>query len=328
MTFSSASHVKIGLVQEPPVFLNKELSINRACELIEQAAQDSADLLVFPETWLVGYPIWLDYAPTAALWDHPPAKMLYRLLCEQALKLNDPGMNALQNAVDKAGIWVVLGAHEYHRSSLYNTMFFFAPEQPVGIHRKLMPTYTERLIWGRGDGSTLHVMDTPFGKVGGLICWEHWMPLARAAMHAKQELIHIAQWPMVKDMNTVASRHYAFEGQCFTVASGCVLSQEDVFKGLACLGIKDKSLIEFLKAMQPDEHGLFLKGNSAVFAPDGSQLGASLGTETDLRYVSVDPRLRLEAGLFLDTDGHYSRPDVFTMQVNTKPQQQVCFQKS
>lgn len=319
------SEIKIGLVQRPPVFLNKEKSVGLACEWIAEAKAKGADLLVFPETWLVGYPVWLDYAEQAALWDHPPAKDLFRILSEQAIALEDQATAQIQEKVNETGLIVVMGAHEKMGGTLYNSMFYFSPQAPVGVHRKLMPTYTERLIWGRGDGSTLHVMDTPFGRLGGLICWEHWMPLARAAMHAKQELIHVAQWPMVKEMNVVASRHYAFEGQCFTVASGCVLTQAQILEGLESLGDFMPQTYELLASMKPLEGGYLLRGGSALIAPSGDLVFGPIYDKADIFYGVIHPRETMEGRLFLDTDGHYARPDIFQLQIDERPQQRIVF---
>src|SRR5262249_28070286 len=143
----------------------------------------------------------------------------------------------LSTLARQASVTLVIGAHERVGGTLYNTMLLIACDGRLVIHRKLMPTYTERLVWGMGDGSTLDVLPTPFGAVGGLICWEHWMPLARAAMHAKRETIHIAQWPAVKDLHLLASRHYAFEGQCFVIAAGAVLTRAEALVGFDSLGL-------------------------------------------------------------------------------------------
>lgn len=320
--------IHIAIVQAPPVFLNKEASTRRACQFIFRAAEEKVQVLVFPETWLVGYPVWLDFAPEAGLWDHPPAKALYRILFEQAVQIGDSCMDLLQQAVDQTGLTLVMGVHERRRSSLYNSMLFFNPEKPPGVHRKLMPTYTERLIWGRGDGSTLHVMESAYGQIGGLICWEHWMPLARAAMHAKGEVLHIAQWPMVKEMNLIASRHYAFEGQCFVAAAGGILHKDDVFTGLESLGENNQGLLTFLQRMKPDSDGYFLSGGSGVIAPCGSMVAGPADTSQDLVKAIIDPSTLAEGRLFLDTDGHYSRPDVFELTVRTQAQSGVKFDEA
>lgn len=159
---------------------------------IQKAVDADAKLIAFGETVLGGYPLWLDEAANAALWDHPGTKALHAILLDQAVKENDPRLRPVQELVEKTGALVSVGAHERQRNSLYNTQILFRPKLPPLKHRKLVPTHGERLIWARGDGSTLDVHRQRNLCVGSLICWEHWMPLARAAMHNHCETIHIA----------------------------------------------------------------------------------------------------------------------------------------
>jgi len=167
-------------VQHPPVLLDLSKSVEKACDLIVEAARTGARLIVFPETWLTGYPLWFDLIPGAALWDAAEANQVYQRLFENSPSLGDPVIQQLGKAAKSAGASVVMGLHERDGSTLYNTTLYIGADGEIlGFHRKLVPTYTERLIWGRGDGSTLKVFDTQLGRLGGLICWEHWMPLAR-----------------------------------------------------------------------------------------------------------------------------------------------------
>jgi predicted amidohydrolase len=189
-----------------------------------------------------------------------------------------------------------------------------------------MPTYTERLVWGRGDGSTLSVLDTEYGVLGGLICWEHWMPLARAAMHAKHEAIHVAQWPSVKDVHQLASRHYAFEGGCFVLAAGCILSRRDILEGYGSLGLASDEGLEILEEMPGGEDDLILNGGSAVIGPDSDYLAGPLFDEPGIIYAELQLERIIEGRLTLDTSGHYARPDVFQLAVNDQPQLNVVFE--
>ncbi len=318
--------VKVAIIQHPPVFLNLEASLLKACELIEAAAEQGAQVIAFPETWLPGYPVWLDFSPNAALWDYPPAKALYRLLAENAISIPGPQLDRLLYAARMTGTYVIMGAHERLGGTLFNTMIH-ADRGGRGfqVHRKLMPTYTERLVWGRGDGSTLSVLDTEFGVLGGLICWEHWMPLARAAMHAKYETIHVAQWPSVKDLHQLASRHYAFEGQCFVLAAGCILSKRDVLEGYDSLGLADEKGLEILKAMPVEENDLILNGGSAAIGPDTSYIAGPVFDETAIIHAELQLDRIAEGHLVLDTGGHYARPDVFHLEVNDQRQLGVVF---
>jgi predicted amidohydrolase len=322
----SAPPFQAAIIQHPPVFLNLEASLEKACALIEQAASQGARVIVFPETWLPGYPVWLDYAPRAGLWDHAPAKALYRLLVENAITLAGGELERLRDAARKTGTYVVMGAHELLGGTLYNTMVFLSRDgRETRIHRKLMPTYTERLVWGRGDGSTLGVLPTEHGNLGGLICWEHWMPLARAAMHAQHETLHVAQWPAVKELHQIASRHYAFEGQCFVMAAGSPLSRADMLAGVESLGRAEGTALELLKEIPGKGEDLLLRGGSAVIAPDGTYVVEPVYDRACILQAEIDPRQIVEGHLALDTQGHYSRPDVFRLQVNDEPQVNVIF---
>jgi predicted amidohydrolase len=316
----------IALVQQPPVFLNLQASVDKAIKIINEAAS-SADLIVFPETWLPGYPVWLDVAPKAGLWNHPPAKILYRLLTKNAIRLESKALSDLQDAVAAANICVVMGAHEKDGHTLYNTQFYFEQDGSYSIHRKLMPTYTERLIWGMGDGSTLTSMESPWGSIGGLICWEHWMPMARAAMHAKNESIHVAQWPYVKELHQLCSRHYAFEGQCFVAASGGIASKSDILEGLESLELteNDKAVYELIESIPVDNDERILKGGSALIAPDSNYIMEPVYDEAGIFYAEAPLNLISEGNLYMDSNGHYARPDVFSLNVDTAPKKNVAF---
>jgi predicted amidohydrolase len=294
---------------------------------MKEAARKGAAAVAFPETWLPGYPVWLDYAPEAALWDHPPAKALYRILVENAIAIPGKHLDRLLTMARETGVYLVMGAHERRGGSLYNTMFYLDRDgQIFQVHRKLMPTYTERLIWGRGDGSTLGVFASDYGHIGGLICWEHWMPLARAAMHAQHEVVHVAQWPGGKELYQLASRHYAFEGQCFVLVAGCVLSRQDVLDGIRSLGSPEPSAIALLESMPGRPEDLLLRGGSAVIAPDSSYVAEPVLDQPAIVCAEIEPQRITEGHLAIDTDGHYARPDIFQLAVNIRPQPNVTYQ--
>lgn len=327
MTSSPASFTA-AVVQHPPVFLNIEESLQKACTLTQEAADKGACLIAFPETWLPGYPVWLDFSPNAALWDYSPAKALYRLLVENSLTIPGKHLDKLLEVARKTGTCIIMGAHECVGGTLYNTMVSIDKNGKFSIHRKLMPTYTERMVWGRGDGSTLRVLPTEFGNVGGLICWEHWMPLARAAMHAQHESVHIAQWPTVKQLHHIASRHYAFEGQCFVLAAGSCLSKKEIIEGFTSLGRPESAALELLEAIPGNNTDLILRGGSAVIAPDTEYLAGPVYDKPCIIYAEINRERITEGHLFLDTDGHYSRPDVFHLEVNDQPQSNITFRSS
>jgi len=319
MMWEQIEPFQITAVQEPPVFLDLEKSVDKACALIAQAAKEGASLIVFPETWLPGYPIWLDMAPGAGLWEYEPATAVYRRLFANSVAGESTAVSRLCQAARAAGATVVMGLNERDGGTLYNTILYLGADGSVlGKHRKLMPTYTERLVWGLGDGSTLTVVDTPHGRVGGLICWEHWMPLARHAMHAQQELVHVAQWPTVKEMLLVASRSYAFEGRCFVVAAGTVLQKRDLAHlNLALFG-----------EIPGDDDTLLMRGGSAIIGPNGDCLAGPLNDQPGLVSAVIDPAQWIDGRLTLDVVGHYGRPDVFQLHVNTTPHEHVQWQKA
>jgi predicted amidohydrolase len=316
----SRTHLKAAIVQARPVPLDIGAGAKAAAAHVAAALDTGARVIAFGETFLGGYPIWLDEAPGAALWDHPGAKALHAILLRQAIVAGDPRLAPLQALCDKAGAVVVIGAHERVRNSLYNAQLTLAPNAPPLTHRKLVPTHGERLIWARGDGSTLGVADTAHGRIGGLICWEHWMPLARAAMHHQREAIHVAQWPTVRETYLIASRHYAFEGRCFVLAAGTVLWRYDLLAGLDSAGADAdaRTLLDTL----PD--GQLQSGASAIIGPDAAVL-TQAGAGEELLVAELDLS-RIEKELTaLDTDGHYARPDVFDLRVDTRARDGVNF---
>ena len=304
---------RVAAVQAAPVFMDREASVEKACRLIAEAGANGAQLAVFPETWLPGFPIWIEVSPGAALWDHEPAKEAFTRLVANAVEVPGPATEALCTAAAEAGCGVIMGINERGSSrpsgTLYNTIVYVSPDgRLLGKHRKLIPTYAERLIWGQGDGSTLGVFDSSVGRIGGLVCWEHWMPPARQVMHAAGEELHAALWPTVEEIHQVASRHYAFEGRCFVVAVGSVLRRDEV---------PDDLRIFHGDGIAPGEH--LLAGGSAIVGPDGNYLAGPAGTEEVILYADLDTsRIAAEHQTF-DSAGHYSRPDVFDLTVNTAP---------
>ncbi len=297
---------RVAAVQATPAFLDREATIAKGCALIARAGAEGARLIAFPEVWVAGYPVWLDFAPGAALWDHPPAKRAFARLVASAVTVPGPETARLGAAARAASAYVVMGAHELGGGTLYCSLLYFGPDGALlGVHRKLLPTYQERMLWGQGDGGGLIVLDTPLGRLGGLLCWEHWMPLARQALHERGETLHVAAWPAVHEMHQVASRSYAFEGRAFVVAVGTVLRKRDLPDDL-----------ELLRAIPGEPDDFLQRGGSAIIGPDGGYLAGPVWEEEAIVYAEVDPARAIEERLTLDVAGHYSRPDVFRFRVN------------
>lgn len=300
------SIVVVAAVQAAPIYMNLERSLARAVELIAEAARRRSQLVVFPESWLPGYPAWLDTCRDVARWDHPPMKRLYSQLMDNSVTVPGPVTEELGEAARRHNLTLVMGVHERvntgaGRGTIYNSILTFGPTgELLNVHRKLVPTFNERLIWGAGDGRGLKTVETPVGKIGGLICWEHWMPHARQALHIGGEDIHVALWPSVKEMHQIASRHYAFEGRCFVVAAGSIMRRSDIPQEL-----------EMADNETGEENELILNGGSAVIGPDGQYVaGPAFGSEVIILARINLERIR-EESMVLDVTSHFNRPDIF-----------------
>ncbi|WP_294138510.1 nitrilase-related carbon-nitrogen hydrolase [Sphingomonas sp.] len=278
---------------------------------VEPLAASGVAIAAFGESFIGGYPLWFDSAPGAAMWQAKGAKALHRILLDRALCGGDDRLAPLQLLVDASEMLVSFGAHERVGNSLFNTQYLMRPSAPPLLHRKLVPTHGERLIWGQGDGSTLKVHEAPWGRIGSLICWEHWMPLVRAAMHHERECVHVAAWPTLNDAHLLASRHYAFEGRCFVLAAATIQTREDLLDGLARVG-GDTDAETLLRSM-PET--LLQHGGSAIIGPDGTVMAqAGAGPQVLHAHINVG-RIGEELTTF-DANGHYSRPDIFRLSVD------------
>ncbi len=272
--------------------------MDKAIALIRKAAARGAKLIAFGETWLAGYPIWLDHCPDVALWNHEPAKEVFARLRRNSVVVPGPETERLGAIARELDVVIVIGANERAGGTLYNSLLTFAPDL-VRHHRKLVPTYSERMIWGQGDAAGLGAAGTQAGRVGGLVCWEHWMPLARQAMHDSGEEIHVAVWPTVHEMHQIASRHYAFEGRCFVLACGAISRVRDLPPEFAL----------------PDPERVLQRGGSAIIAPDGSYVAGPLFDEETIIEAEIDLGQIDRERMTLDVSGHYARPDVFSFEV-------------
>jgi nitrilase len=308
--------IKVAIIQASPVFMNLEASLAKAVGLIGEAARAGANLVALGETWLPGYPAWLDHCPGAALWDHEPTKRVFARLRRNSVVVPGKETVRLGEAAREHNLILVIGvnervAHGPGNGTLYNSLLTFGPDgRLLNHHRKLVPTYTERLVWGQGDAAGLEAAETPLGRVGGLVCWEHWMPLARQALHTSGEHVHVAVWPTAHEMHQIASRHYAFEARCFVLAAGLVMRVRDLPPEL-----------DVPAELAADPGRMLLRGGSAVIAPDGRYIAGPVFDEETILTAEIDSSEIDREKMTLDVSGHYSRPDVFDLRLNRGPRE-------
>ena len=299
-------NIKVASAQLSPIFLNKEKTVEKACEAILVAGAKGAKLIVFPEAFISGYPDWVWLIPNSKGAD---LNELYLKLVENAVSVPDSTTSKLCKAAKKAGINVVMGVHERNsetsNASLFNSLLFINDKGAIlGKHRKLIPTGGERLIWSQGDGSSLCAYDTSAGKIAGLICWENFMPLARNAIYESgAQILASPTWD--KSPNWIQSmQHIAREGGLFVISTCMALKMDDI-----------PDAYEF-KKLYPEGREWINVGNSAIVAPNGQFLAGPLEAEEGILYADIDLTHILKAKRMFDVVGHYSRPDVFEFNLN------------
>lgn len=301
--------IKVAIAQYPSMHLDLAKSMARLQEIIEEAKAQSIQLLVFGETWLSGYPAWLDHCPDVANWDSEPTKEAYLKLRNSSIEVGGKETNRIAAWAKSAQMNIVIGANEIVKKgkasgTVFNALLTFNDKgELVNHHRKLVPTYTEKMIYGHGDGYGLQAVDTSIGRVGGLVCWEHWMPLTRQALHDTAEDIHVAVWPTVHERHQIASRQFAFEGRCFVLAAGQLLQVKDYPAHLT----RPKDTF-------PDE--LVLRGGSCIINPRGEFIVEPVFEKEGLVVADVDLDLRIKEQMTLDTSGHYQRHDIFDLEID------------
>ncbi len=310
---AAVEKIVVAAVQSCPVFLDRDATIAKACALVDEASRDGAGLIAFPEAFVPAYPDWVWRSRP---WDDGPGEWYARLL-DQSVVLPSPATDALGDAARAAGAYVCIGVNERDASgtTLYNTLAYFGPDGSLlGKHRKLMPTGGERLVWGMGDGSSLSVLDTPFGRLGGLTCWENYMPLARAAMYAQGIDVYLAPTWDNSDVWVPTLRHIAKEGRIFVIGiTGCIRAS-DVPADIP--GRSD---------LYKNDDDWLSRGNSAIVGPDGALLAGPLVGEKGIVMAELDVAEARVARRQMDPMGHYARPDVFRLSVDTAPKPAVTF---
>lgn len=298
--------IKVAAAQLSPIFLNKEKTVEKACEAILEAGEKGVKLIVFPEAFISGYPDWVWLIPNSKGAD---LNELYLELVENAVSIPDDTTRKLCKAAKNAKINVVMGVHERNsetsNTSLFNSLLFIDDKGLIlGKHRKLIPTGGERLIWSHGDGGTLCSYDTSAGKIAGLICWENFMPLARNAIYELgTQILTSPTWD--KSSNWIQSmQHVAREGGLFVISSCMALKMDDI-----------PDHYEF-KNLYPKGREWINAGNSAIIGPNGKIIAGPLEAEEGILYADFDLHDIIRAKRMFDVVGHYSRPDVFSFKVN------------
>jgi nitrilase len=301
--------VRVASVQATPVFLDLEASLGIACAQIDEAARNGARLIVFPEAFLPSFPLWVAGGSSGARPQHNEQLQLYAEMLANAVDIPGPVTSTLGKAARDAGAHVIIGVNERNAdasgASMYNTVIYFDDHGTLlGTHRKLVPTMSERLVWSPGDGSTLQTFETDLGKLGGLTCWENYMPLARFALYAWGTQIYAAPtWDSsagwLESMN-----HIAFEGGCFVIGCCQVIHANDVPDRYA-----------FKQNLLESRGEWFNAGNSVITSPR-KVLAGPVANRKEILYADLDlSQLSITKGM-LDTAGHYARPDVFDLTVN------------
>ena len=302
--------VRAAVVQAGSAGFDREASLAKLERLIGEAAGQGAELAVFPEAFVSGYPKGLDFGAvvghrTDAGRDH------FRRYFESAIEVPGPDVDRIAAAAGEHRIQVVVGVIERAGGTLYCTALFFSPEGGyLGKHRKLMPTAMERLVWGFGDGSTLPVYATPIGKVGAVICWESYMPMLRTAMYAKGIELYCAPTADDRDSWLPSMQHVAVEGRCFVLTSCQFLKRSDLPADIPN-GISD------------DPDTILMRGGSAIVDPFGRVLAGPCFNQEAILCAELDLDEIARGKFDFDAVGHYSRPDVFQLKVNEEPQHPV-----
>lgn len=300
---SQQTSVMAAVVQAASVPFDTDACVDKAVRLIGEAAAAGAKVIVFPEAFIVGYPKGLDYGLVIGARD-PVGREEFRIYLDAAIEVPGPHTQRLGEAAAANGAWVVMGAIEREHGTCYCTVLFFGPDGALlGKHRKLMPTALERMIWGYGDGSTLTAVDSPYGRIGSVICWENYMPMLRMAMYSKNVALYCAPTADDRDTWLATMQHVALEGRCFVLS--------------ACQFLRRKDLPDTVRVKLGDSpESVLMRGGSAIINPLGKVLaGPDFEGETILT-ATLDLSEIARGKFDFDVVGHYSRPDVFQLNVN------------
>lgn len=303
---------RVAVVQAAPVLFDREATIEKAIGLVGEAARGGAKLVLFPEAFVPAYPRGLSFGVVVGSRSAEGRRLFVRYY-NNAIEVPSAATERLGAAAREAGIWLAIGVIERDRvgGTLYCTLLYFSPDGALlGKHRKLKPTAAERLVWGEGDGSTLPVFETPLGRLGGLICWENYMPLARTALYTKGVEIYLAPTADARDGWQSTLQHIALEGRCFVLACNQYVTKSMYPRDLGPEALSDLELA-------PEE---MCRGGSAILSPLGDYLAGPLYGKEGILYADLDPDALAGARFDFDPVGHYARPDVFTFAVDERSQ--------
>ncbi|MBL3529135.1 MAG: carbon-nitrogen hydrolase family protein [gamma proteobacterium endosymbiont of Lamellibrachia anaximandri] len=308
---------QLAIVQTAPVFLDKIKTIELAVTKVEEAANQGAELVVFTEAFIPGYPAWVWRLRPGGDWNLCEA--LHARLLDNAVNMESDDLTPLYQVAKKCQLTIVCGIEDREsqlgRATLYNTVITIGPDGTLlNRHRKLMPTNPERMVWGFGDASGLKVVDSPAGRIGALLCWESYMPLARYALYAQGVELYIAPTYDSGDDWISSLQHIAREGCCWVVGCGNLMRGKDIPDDFP---EKEK--------LYPDADEWINPGDSVVIAPGGEIVAGPLRKEEGILFCNIDLDRVGIAKRALDVTGHYSRPDIFQLHVNTQPQSPIKF---
>ena len=302
------------VVQAGSVLLDTAACVEKAVRLIDDAAATGAQVIVFPEAFITGYPKGLNYGLVVGARD-PAGREEFRRYLEAAIEIPGPHTERLGKAAARTQTYVVVGVIERELGTCYCTVVFFGPDgQLLGKHRKLMPTAMERTIWGFGDGSTLTAIDSPYGRIGAVICWENYMPMLRMAMYSKDVALYCAPTADDRDTWLPSMQHVALEGRCFVLT--------------ACQFLRRRDLPSTVRVSLGDSaDAVLMRGGSAIISPFGKVLAGPCFQGETILTATLDLD-EIGRGKFdFDVAGHYSRPDVFQLLVNETPLRPVVSKK-
>lgn len=302
--------VRAAVIQAAPVAFDRERTLRKAAELTAEAAARGAELAVFPEAFVSAYPRGLSFGAVVGA-RTAEGREQYRRYWDSAVDVPGPAVDALSEMAARNQVHLVMGVIERDGGTLYCTVLFFAPDgRYLGKHRKLMPTASERLIWGYGDGSTLPVFDTPLGRLGAVICWENYMPLLRMTMYAKGIQLYCAPTADGRDTWAASMRHIAFEGRCFVLSCNQFCRRSDYPE-------------DYESPFGDEPDTVISRGGSCIVGPLGELLAGPDYTDEAILVADLDmgdiPRGKFD----FDVVGHYARPDIFQLRVNEQPRPAV-----